>query len=91
MPIKIYHMEHPGPYEASYHAEVLRWLKGKRNKIVPGTVGEGWAKIAKDLVMKDPGLLKSSYKLRKAIADALQKRDATQSSFNEDDDCSWLS
>jgi hypothetical protein len=87
MPIKIYQMERPGPYGASYHAEVLRWLRGKRNKIGPGTVGEGWAKIAEDLVTKDPGLLKSSYKLRKAIGAALQKKDDTQSSSNEDDDC----
>ena len=86
-PIKIYSMERPGPYEASYHTEVLKWLRGKRSKIVPGTVGEGWAKIAKDLVTKDPGLLKSSYKLRKAIGDALRKMEATLSPFKEDDDC----
>jgi len=87
MPIKIYPMESPGPYEASYHTEVLKWLKGKRNKIRSGTLGEGWAEIAKDLVTKDPGLLKSSYKLRKAIGDALRKMETTQSPFNEDDDC----
>ena len=91
MPIKIYPVEPPGPYEASYHAEVLRWLRGKRNKIEPGTVGEGWAEIAKDLVANEPGLLKSSYKLRRAIGDAVQKKNATQSSSNEDeDDYSWL-
>jgi len=87
LPIKIYPMEPPGPYEAGNHTEVLKWLRGKRNKILPGTVGEGWAEIAKGLVTKDPELLKSSYKLRKAIGDALRKMETTQSPFNEDDDC----
>ena len=87
MPIKIYQMECPGPYNASYHDEVLKWLRGERNEIGPATVGEGWAKIAKDLVTKDPGLLKSSYKLRKAIGDALRKMEVTLSPFKEDDDC----
>jgi hypothetical protein len=73
-PIKIYPIECRLPYEASYHTEVLKWLRGKRNKIRPGTVGEGWAKIAKVLVAKDPGLLKSSYKLRRAIRDTLATR-----------------
>jgi hypothetical protein len=85
MPIKIYPTERLAPYDASYHPEILKWIKGKRNKIGPGTVAEGWAKVARDLVTKDPGLLKSSYKLRKAIGDALQKKDATHCSFNEDD------
>jgi hypothetical protein len=73
MPIKIYPVEAPGPYEASFHTEILKWLKGKRSEIVAGTVGEGWAKIAKDLIRNDPSLLKSSYRLRKAIGDAPQK------------------
>jgi hypothetical protein len=87
MPIKIHPMEPPGPYTASYHTEVLKWLKGKRNKIRPRTIGEGWAKIAKDVVTKDPGLFRNSYKLRKAIGDALRKQFATQSSLNDHDDC----
>jgi hypothetical protein len=86
MPIEINPMEPPGPYEASFHTEVLKWLRGKRSKIKPGTVGEGWAEIAKDLVTKDPKLLKSSYKLRKAINEALQKKAVTPSPFNGDDD-----
>jgi hypothetical protein len=79
MQIQINPIETPGPYEASFHSEILKWLRGKRNKIGPRTVGEGWAKIAKDLVAKDPGLLKSSYKLRKAIGDTLREEAATHS------------
>jgi hypothetical protein len=86
MPIKIYPMESPGPYGASFHIEVLKWLRGKRNKIRPGTLGEGWAKIAKDLVAKDPGLLKSSYKLRKAIGETVREAAATQCTFNQEGD-----
>jgi len=84
--IKIYPMESPGPYEASYHNEILKWLRGKRNKIGPRTVGGGWAKIAKELVAKDPGLLKSPYRLRKAIGETVQEAAATQCTFNQEGD-----
>src|SRR5262249_2090325 len=84
MPIKIYQMERPGPYEASYHDEVLRWLRGERNEIRPGSVGESWAEIAKDLVTKDPGLLKSSYRLRKAIGAVVEHQTIKCGLYDED-------
>jgi hypothetical protein len=35
-----------------FHAEFLKYLRGEPNDIQPGTVGMGWAEVAKKLVEK---------------------------------------
>jgi hypothetical protein len=39
-----------------FYLELVKYLRGESNDIRPGTVGMGWAEIAKELVEKDPSL-----------------------------------
>ena len=43
--------------EKKFHRELLKYLRGERNNIKPGTVEMDKAEIAKKLVEKDPPLL----------------------------------
>jgi hypothetical protein len=43
-------------HEDFYAIEVMKFVRGEASDIRPGTVGEAWAKIAKDLIAKTPSL-----------------------------------
>ena len=43
--------------EAKFHAEIIKYVTGGPNDLKPGTIGMIQAKIAKDLVTENPGLV----------------------------------
>jgi len=68
--------------EKKFHRELLKYLRGERNNIKPGTVEMHKAEIAKKLVETDPTLLLPTGKdqLRKEI-DSVYARDVLRTPF----------
>ena len=57
--------------ETKFHAEIIKYVTGGPNDLKPGTIGMIQAKIAKDLVTENPGLVSPDKK--EELMEAIEK------------------